>query len=198
MISQIALIFIVFLLLLTTVLVFINKKTQTKEDFKLPTQVAANVPAGNNTKGKDFYVGNDINEVPDEPIVESEGKYQFRKQQLLYDGVWGEDCKLDGQGGMKCDWKEMSGTCPLNKENLVYGTDQFFQEPKKYGKFISPPDCPITAKMYPNGPTYMENARINPPMFLDKPTVEDILGFDPATQDNTLYWNHPNVILSYL
>jgi len=197
MISQIALIFIVFLILLSTILIFINKK-QTKEDFKLPTQVPANVPAMLNTEGKTFYVGNSENEVPDEPIVESEGKYQFRKPQLLYDGVWGENCELDGKGGMACNWKAMSGNCPLDKGDLVYGTDKFFQTPKKWGTIISPPDCPVTAKMYPNGPTYLENARRNPPMFLDKPTVEDILGFDPATQDNTLYWNHPGVILSYL
>ena len=53
MISQIALIFIVFLILLSTILIFINKK-QTKEDFKLPTQVAANVPAQFNENGKKF------------------------------------------------------------------------------------------------------------------------------------------------
>lgn len=197
MISSIALIFIIVLILISTVLIFTKKDF--KEDFKLPTQVAANVPAQFNENGKKFYVGNEQPEIPDEPIVSSDGYYKFRKMQLLYDGVWGENCNLDGNGNMKCDWKEMSSDCPLQKDNLEYGTNKFFQEPKrlKMGeKIVSPPECPPTAKMSKCGLTYLENNLANPPLYLDKPTQEDIIGYPP--QDNELYWPYPGVVLSYI
>ena len=195
MIKQLALIFIFFVLLLCIFLVY-NRKTH--ENFELPTQTAVNVPPINNESK--FYVGNKNAEIPDEPIVSETGKYEFRKQELLYDGVWGERCKLDGDGNQSCDWKETSGNYPLNKKNLIYGTNKFFNNPEKkleIGEVIvSKPDCPITAKMYDNGPTYLEHNRINPPFYLNEPSMEDILGF--PKQDNELYWDHAGVILGDL
>jgi len=201
MISQISLIFILFIILLSTVFVFIKKNPTFKENFDLPTQVAANVPAMNNTKGNNFFVGNLEPELKDNPIVESKGFYQFMKPQLLYDGVWGEQCKLNGKGEMKCDWEVKDANCPLDDAELVYGTNKFFQNPRKLGmgdEIIQEPDCKMTDKMYQNGPTYLENNIRNPPMYLSKPSAEDILGFDPAKQDNNLYWDKPGVILGYL
>lgn len=198
MLSSISLIFIIFLILLSTLIIFTTKNT-VRENFKLPVQVAANVPAMSNTEGKKFYVGNNFSEVPDIPIVSSEGKYEFRKMELLYDGVWGEDCKLDGNGNERCDWKVKSGECPLEDNKLKYGTDNFFNTPKRLEmgqSIVSPPDCPITAKMYYQGPTYIENQFENPPIYLDKPDTEDILGFPP--QDNELYWDKPGVILGLI
>jgi len=199
MLSTIALIFILFFLLVSTLLVF---KKDKKEHFKLPVQTAANVPAMNHTNGKKYYVGNTENEIPDEPIVSSHGKYELRKEQLLYDGVWGENCLLDGQGYEKCDWKPTSSKYPLNKEGLTYGFDNqsFFGLPQKYmeqgERIVSKEDCPATSKMYYRGPTYIENELDNPPIYLDEPSSEDILGFPP--QDNTLYWDHPGVVLGLM
>jgi len=199
MLTQISLIFIVFLLLLSTVFVFVRPRQDNFEHFKLPTQTAANIPAQNNERGKPFYVGNRHPEIEDKPIAPTHGKYEFRKQQLLYDGVWGENCLIDTQGYERCDWKESNSNYPLNKKGLTYGANKFFQEPKRLNigeQIVSPPDCPITAKMYREGPTYLENAIQNPPIYLKKPDQEDVLGFPP--QDNNLYWNHPGVILGYL
>lgn len=196
MLSQIALIFILFIILLSTVLIFVKDKPNEQENFELPTQVAANVPAMNNTEGNSFFVGNEAPEKPDQPIVSSNGLVEFRKMQLLYDGVWGESCKLDGDGNMNCDWKPMNSNCPLEKDGLIYGTDNFFQNPKRLAigeQKVSPPDCPITSKMYYKGPTYIENVLENPPIYLHEPTIEDITGIPP--QDNNLYWNKPGVIL---
>jgi hypothetical protein len=197
MLSAISLIFIIFIVLLSTVVMF--TRVPVNEHFNLPVQKAANVPAMLHTEGKNFYVGNKVDEVPDEPIVSSTGKYEFRKMQLLYDGVWGEKCGLDGKGNERCDWEVMSGECPLDKEDLKYGANHFFQEQKRLAmgqKVVSPPDCPITSKMYYKGPTYLENQMENPPIYLEQPSAEDILGFPP--QDNELYWDKPGVILGTL
>ncbi len=199
MLTQISLIFIVFILLLSTVLIYVKPNRIQQENFYLPTQTAANVPAQNNTRGKKFFVGNTEPEPEDIPIAPDNAKYEFRKQQLLYDGVWGENCKIDNQGFEKCDWEVMSGNFPLNKEGLTYGANHFFQDPKRLAigqQIESPPDCPITAKMYADGPTYLEHNLLNPPIYLNSPKQEDILGFPP--QDNRLYWDKPGVILGYL
>jgi hypothetical protein len=93
----------------------------------------------------------------------------------------------------------MSGEFPLDKEDLKYGANHFFQEQKRLAmgqKVVSPPDCPITSKMYYKGPTYLENQMENPPIYLEQPSAEDILGFPP--QDNELYWDKPGVILGTL
>lgn len=188
MLSQISLIFILFIILLSTVLIFTRNRTQ--ENFDLPTQTAANVPAMLHTKGKDFYVGNIVPEANDVPIVSPHGKYEFRKMQLLYDGVWGEKCALDGRGNENCNWEVMDGNCPLGKDGLSYGGDKYFHNPIKVlrmgEKVVKPPECPINMKMYRDGPTYEENMINNPPIYLEKPTMEDILGF--PEQDNEIYF----------
>jgi len=45
-----------------------------------------------------------------------------------------------------------------------------------------------------SGITYLQAFEQNPPIYLDKPTIEDVLGFDPNQQDNNLYYFPPVVI----
>lgn len=97
---------------------------KTEENFTTPT--AVNVPAGGNLEGKSFFVGNKYFMKNDEPIVDSHGKYKFKKQRLLYDGIWEEKCNLDGKGFEKCNWYN-SYDNPAN----IYGTNNFFQYPEK-------------------------------------------------------------------
>jgi hypothetical protein len=194
MLTQLSLLFIIFILLIFTIVVFFSRR-KAMENFTTPT--AVNVPAANNTDGLPFYVGNDEPMKPEDPIVSSEGLYRFRKPQLLYDGVWGEKCELNGKGDEICDWKVTSSNYPLDKKDMVYGTNTFFHLPEKElpmnGAVISPPDCPATAKMYDNGPTYEEYQKINPPVYLNKPDIEDILGFYPKNNNNMVELPPPKI-----
>jgi len=195
MISQIGVLFIIFLLVLMTCVIFVKRKPQQMENFTTP--VAVNVPAANNEKGKLFYVGNRRPEVPDVPIVSDKGEYEFRKPQWLYDGVWGEKCELDGKGYERCDWREKDANFPLDKKGYVYGGDTFFHLPERRipigGHVVKEPDCPASAKMYDNGPTYEENMKNNAPVYLQTPDMEDVLGFVPQDNNNFMELPPPKV-----
>lgn len=196
MFSQISVLLIIFLLLLFTSVMFVMvRRRGITENFTTPT--AVNVPAANNLEGKPFYVGNRKPEKPETPIVSKEGVYRFRKPQLLYDGVWGENCNLNGEGMETCDWEQKDANFPLDKSGLVYGADKFFHLPEKKLKMgediVSPPDCPANAKMYDNGPTYEENMVENAPVYLQTPDMEDILGFVPKDNNNFMTLPPPRV-----
>lgn len=161
-------IFIIFILLIFTIVIFFGKKNKKiKESFTTPT--AVNFPSANNLDGKPFFVGNNKNSLPpEEPIVESSGKYEFKKMKLLYDGVWGRKCYLDDKGFQKCNWSDK------NVEYGKYGTDKFFDLPvinlKEGESILSPPDCPK--------PSYKKR---NDYCYLQKPTFEDVFGFVPMS-----------------
>ena len=195
MISQIAVLFIIFLLVLMTSVIFVMRKPKQMENFTTP--VAVNVPAANNEDGKLFYVGNKKPEVPDVPIVSDKGEYEFRKPQWLYDGVWGERCRLDGRGYERCDWREQDANFPLDKTGYVYGTDTFFHLPEKRipigGQVKRGPECPASSKMYDNGLTYEQNMIENGPVYMARPDVEDVLGFVPKDNNNFLKLPLPKV-----
>jgi hypothetical protein len=155
-----------------------NKKI--KESFTTPT--AVNVPAGlGKQEGDKFFVGNRYPMRPEEPIVESSGKYEFKKMKLLYDGVWGEKCYLDGRGLEKCNWSDK------NREYGKYGTDKFFDLPvislKEGESILSPPDCPK--------PSCKKRKDY---YYLKEPSFEDVFGFVP--QSNRLEIDLPPPILS--
>ena len=198
MISPIAVLFIIFLLLLTTFFVWAikSKYGKTQENFTTPT--ALNAPVGTNLEGKDFLVGNRYPMRPDPPIVAQNAKVEFRKPQWLYDGIWGEKCELDGEGFERCNWENTSAYYPLDKKGFSYGADKFFHGPAKRmaigEQIVSPPDCPANAPMNDSGITYQEAYEQNPPIYLAKPTLEDIYGFNPLVQDNNLYQYPPVVI----
>ena len=195
MISQIAVLFVIFLLVLMTSVIFVKRKPNQMENFTTP--VAVNIPAANNEDGNLFYVGNRRPFVPDVPIVSDKGKYEFRKPQWLYDGVWGEKCKLDGKGYERCDWMEQDANFPLDKVGYVYGGDTFFHLPERNipigGQVVKEPDCPASAKMYDNGPTYEENMKNNVPVYLQTPDMEDVLGFVPQDNNNIMELPPPKV-----
>jgi len=169
-------IFIIFILLVFTIVIFYAKTNKkTVESFTTPT--AVNVPAGSaNQEGAPFFVGNRNPMRPEEPIVESNGKYEFKKMKLLYDGVWGEKCYLDGRGLEKCDWSDK------NRQFGKYGTDNFFHLPEKKLEegevVVSPPECRKSgckkAKDF---------------FYLEQPGFEDVFGFVP--QSNSLEMNLP-------
>jgi hypothetical protein len=200
MVSQISLIFIIFILLVSTLLVFViyrikNSAEKVLESFTTPT--AVNVP---DDKPKPFYVGNKKPMRPDEPIVGTDGVFKFRKNELLYDGIYGDKCGL--KNGFKlCVWNDENSYLPLDKEGLTYATDKFLQIPKKKmpntmnGEMkegiISPPDCPMSAPMNYTGITYDEYNRANPPIYLSGPTTEDVLGFYPQNNNNIVPYDFP-------
>jgi len=173
-------IFIIFILLILTILIFFTRKNKVNiEKFTTPT--AVNFPSANNLDGKPFFVGNCSKLEPDEPIVESSGKYEFKKMKLLYDGVWGQKCYLDGQGLEKCDWSDK------NREYGKYGTDKFFDLPvinlKQGESIVSPPEC--------HKPSYKKRKDY---YYLQEPTFEDVFGFVP--QSNRLEIDLPPPRLS--
>jgi len=140
----------IFLIFILFFLVIYKKHSKTtQENFTTPT--ALNVPNGgpNGLDGKPFFVGNKIPELKDEPIVATSAKVEFRKPQLLYDGIWGEKCELDGKGFGTCDWKFTYSNYPLDKPGFSYGADSFFHMPLKRMRIgeeiVSPPDCPADA-----------------------------------------------------
>lgn len=197
MLSQITLLFIIFMLLLFTSVIFVLIRGCKKRIENFTTPTAVNVPAANNLDGKMFYVGNRIPEKPEREIVSDIGEYMFRKPELLYDGVWGENCRLDGEGMEKCDWMEKDANFPLDKKGFSYGADKFFHMPEKKLKIgervINPPDCPASAKMYDNGLTYEQNMVENAPVYLQTPDMEDILGFVPKNNNNFMGLPPPRI-----
>lgn len=164
-------IFIIFILLIFTIVIYYSKQQKAIESFTTPT--AVNVPAGggNQLDGKSFLVGNRYPVKPEEPIVETNGKYQFKKMQLLYDGVWGEKCYLDGQGLERCDWSDK------NRQFGKYGTDHFFNLPEKRLEegevVVSPPECGGGGKCQDY-------------YYLEKPGFEDVFGFVPQNNRDEL------------
>jgi hypothetical protein len=177
-------IFIIFILLIFTIVIFYTRTNKaTVESFTTPT--AVNVPAGSaNQEGVPFLVGNRYPMRPEEPIVESSGKYEFKKMKFLYDGVWGEKCYLDGRGLEKCDWDDK------NRHPGKYGTNHFFDLPEKkleQGEVIvSPPECRKSGcKKQKDQKDYY---------YLEKPSFEDVFGFVP--QSNRLEMDFPPPMLS--
>jgi len=174
--------FIIFILLIFTIVIFYTRKNKTTlESFTTPT--AINVPAANNLDGKPFFVGNRYPMRPNEPIVETSGKYEFKKMKLLYDGVWGEKCYLDGRGMEKCDWDEK------NRECGKYGTDHFFHLPEKkldMGEVVvSPPECRKSR---------CQKKKAKDFYYLEEPSFEDVFGFVP--QSNRLEMDLPPPVVS--
>jgi hypothetical protein len=180
-------IFIIFILLIFTIIIFYTRTNKTyKESFttqiSTPTPTAVNIPAGSPIQqGNPFFVGNRYPMIPEEPIVEPSGRYEFKKMKLLYDGVWGEKCYLDGRGLEKCDWDDK------NRQFGKYGTDHFFDLPEKKLEegevVISPPECRKSG--YKKQKDYF---------YLEKPTFEDVFGFVP--QSNRLEIDLPPPILA--
>ena len=151
-----------------TIVIFYTRTNNTiKESFTTPT--AVNVPAGAaKLEGAPFLVGNRYPMRPEEPIVESNGTFEFKKMKLLYDGVWGEKCYLDGRGLEKCDWDDK------NREPGKYGTNHFFDLPEKkldMGEVVvSPPEC------------RKSNCKKAKDFFyLEQPGFEDVFGFVPQS-----------------
>jgi len=175
--------FIIFILLIFTIVIFYTRTNNTiKESFTTPT--AVNVPAGSaNQEGAPFLVGNRYPMRPEEPIVESSGTYEFKKMKLLYDGVWGEKCYLDGRGLEKCDWDDK------NREPGKYGTNHFFDLPEKkldMGEVVvSPPECRKSRCQKRKEKDYC---------YLEQPGFEDVFGFVP--QSNRLEMDLPPPVLS--
>jgi hypothetical protein len=161
--------------------IFYTKTNKTiVESFTTPT--AVNVPAGGSKQeGSPFLVGNRHPMRPEEPIVESNGKYEFKKMKLLYDGVWGEKCYLDGQGLEKCDWDYK------NRQFGKYGTNHFFDLPEKkleQGEVVvSPPECIKSSCKKQKDFCYLE-----------EPSFEDVFGFVP--QSNRLEMDLPPPVVS--
>lgn len=174
-------IFIIFILLIFTIVIFYTKTSKsTVESFTTPT--AVNVPAGAaKLDGDPFFVGNRYPMKPEEPIVEGNGKYEFKKMKLLYDGVWGENCYLDGRGLEKCDWNDKY------RQFGKYGTDKFFHLPEKkleQGEVVvSPPECRKSGSKNEHDYYYLE-----------QPTFEDVFGFVP--QSNRLEMDLPPPVLA--
>ena len=182
--------FIIFLMLLLTLSFFVFFK-KNREDFTTPT--AVNLPLD---KNKTFFVGNKFPKKPEKPIVEPTGRFQFRKPKLLYDGVWGDHCKIDGNGNETCNWKVESSYLPLDKNNFTYGTDNFLHLPLKSKpigiEIVSVPDCSEGAQTGV-GLSYLEAYEENPPFYLDTPSVEDVLGYNPV--DNNLLFPFPKPVV---
>lgn len=202
MVKNVHIYFFLFIFVLTFVFVLvIHRKylSESKEDFTTPT--AANVPAMGNLDGKPFFVGNKKEKKRDTPIVSPFGTTEFRKPQLLYDGIWGQKCALDGKGNEACDWRVEYSNYPLDKEGFSYGANNFWHLPEKKlrmgEEIISPPDCSKNDPINNTGITYLQAFEQNPPIYLCKPTMEDILGFDPNVQDNNLY-KYPPVVIGTL
>jgi hypothetical protein len=176
-------IFIIFILLIFTIVIFYNRTTNIiKESFITPT--AVNVPAGTaKQEGTPFLVGNRYQMRPEEPIVESSGKYEFKKMKLLYDGVWGEKCYLDGRGLEKCDWDDK------NRDPGKYGTNHFFDLPEKRLEegevVVSPPECKKSG---------CKKRKAKDFFYLEQPGFEDVFGFVP--QSNRLEMDLPPPVLS--
>ena len=193
MLAQVSLIFVIFLLLLTTVVLSLLKRKPI-ENFTTPT--AVNVPAANNTIGKPFYVGNREPEQPYPNLAPTSGEYMFRKSELLYDGVWGEKCKTNN-GFEKCNWNPTNANYPLKKENLNYGANHFFNYPeiqlKPNEEVAEPPECPANSNMYDGGPTYEAYNKENPAIYLQTPDVEDNLGFTPQNNNNFIELPKPQI-----
>jgi hypothetical protein len=164
-------IFIIFILLIITIIIFFEKTNKKiNESFTTPT--AVNFPSDNNLDGKPFFVGNNNNNSlpPEEPIVKSSGEFEFKKMKLLYDGVWGEKCYLDERGFQKCDWSDK------NRQFSKYGTDKFLIVPEikiEMGEsIISPLGCSKSSYK-----------KLNNYSFLQKPTIEDVFGFVPQNNE---------------
>jgi len=179
-------IFIIFILLIFTIVIYYAKTNKTTvESFTTPT--AVNVPAGgvNNLEGDSFLVGNRYPVKPEEPIVETNGKYQFKKMQLLYDGVWGEKCYLDGRGLERCDWSDK------NRQFGKYGTDHFFNLPEKKLEegevVVSPPECSYSKLGKSDGGECQDY------YYLEKPGFEDVFGFVPQNNRDELSFPLPKL-----
>ena len=95
----------------------------------IKTLIPANIPSKDNLKGSKFNVikyrdqgGNNL--------VPNEGKFRFRKQELLYDGIWGAEYNKDYK---ICNWKNKSPLYPLKSDNnnLIYGSNKYLILPKK-------------------------------------------------------------------
>lgn len=185
---------VVVVLLVLVVFMFFKVRSDQIESFTTPIPV--NVPAQNHLEGKNFLVGNN-NQPKGEPIVDSDGQYEFRKEELLYDGIWGADYKYDHKGNERCDWENRSATHPLptKKKDLIYAADTFFKIPKKclFGKEIcSPPDCDWNDMTGCKNQTYLEEYKKNRPLYCTKPTFEDVFGIVP--QNNMNYSFKPPVL----
>lgn len=71
-------------------------------------------------------VGGEMNKTAGEPLVPEEGKYQFVKPQLLYDGIWKEKVNQIGNFA-KNNWMIIpDGYRCLESGSQVYGADKFF------------------------------------------------------------------------
>ena len=175
------------LILLLIIPVLFYNPYKVKEDFTTPVPV--NIPSANDTDGNPFNVGsNESNQYFESTPT---GKYNFRKQELLYDGVWGKDMMYNPDSKtMEYDWSVRSSYFPLNKnKSLVYGENHFWKRPEKKlrmnEKIISPPDCDWNDYIgFNNSETYKQNYIVNKPYYLNKPTTEDILGYYPKNNQN--------------
>lgn len=163
----------------------IQSKSQSREDFTVAVPV--NVPGMGNTLGKEFDVGNRLPPKMDKPIVGCNGKYRFGKEELLYDGIWGADYMYNMMGGEKCNWSVK----PKGASQGEYGSNDYLKTPEKcmFGKEIcSPPDCGWNDKVYyGRNITYAEDFERRRPCFMEKPSIEDVLGYIPRDNRDIEY-----------
>ena len=185
------------LILLLIIPIFFYNPYKVNETFTNPisnnngftTPVPLNIPADNNESGNMFYVGSDESNLHFEGPPR--GKYNFRKQELLYDGIWGKNQLYNPtKKTMEYNWNARSSYFPLNKNNnLVYGENNFWKRPEKNlkmnEKIVSPPDCNWNDYIgFNNNTTFLEHYKLNKPCYLNKPTTEDILGYYPKDNQN--------------
>ena len=155
--------FIVIIFLLIIPLLLFSNKTVTENynnsfKEKFTTLKPVNVPASNNLDGEYFNIGNKVQE--ENNLIPNDGKFRFRKQELLYDGIWGANYSYNGNKE-KCDWSEKSSMYPLNTDNkdLIYGTDKYLKLPEKdmvNKEIITPPK-----KYNKNNRKYYKNNKLN-------------------------------------
>ncbi len=163
----------IFILLLILLMIFPTNKRNMEESFTTP--VALHVPSGTNQDGKSFFIGNLENKM-DVQIVPTYGKYEFRKPEFLYDGIWKQNYKTsDNNKFQVCDSIVADANFPLDKNGFIYAGNHFFDisKPLKH-QIISPPDCTLN---------FLDEYNIDP-VYMEKPSQQDILGIQPM--DNFL------------
>lgn len=158
----------IFILLLVLLMIFPSNKSAIEESFTTP--VALHIPTGTSQDGKPFFIGNLENKM-DTPIVPTCGKYEFRKPEFLYDGVWKQDYKMaDHNKFQLCNSIVADANFPINKKGFTYAGNHFFDIPKQLKhQIVSPPDCPTDS---------LDEYNIEP-VYMEEPTQQDVLGIQP-------------------
>lgn len=153
---------------------FTNQEYDTEPEISYDTHslIPNNLPMDKPSYTK---VGGYIDQGSDN-LVPSEGKYQFIKPQLLYDGIWKKEINQIDQFA-KNNWSIPQDGCINQQEQSVYGTNKLFDIKNESidGMKVAVDNCSEIVSI--------ENERkVQLPLrgrckFYCEPDMEDILGY---------------------